>query len=479
MENRPGKRQSVPLPGSELPAGLDIHVVGSTFQGGDVNVGNNNVSIGAVHGNVRLSTTDPVRSDSVRIPLANWLSSLDFSQHQSEAFERWTAGTFDWLVDKPEFRAWKTGEIPGILLCIGKPGAGKTTFASRVIHELLQESDAEPQAVTAVCYIYCQYHSTFTILQLLELILKQIILQCPSAPIERLQKLKDKGLRPSLDQIASILQANFKQLSSIFLVIDALDECFTEEVRHRLLGILRSLVSVRILLTSRPIPTIQSALQGTLILIINPNRQDIGTHLYSRALNNPALAGHVRKIARPELETKIMEQAGGMFLLAELHITHLSEQTNFAAFLDALETLPEEATAIYARALERIRQQKPNLKQLAFRALSWIFYSRRPFKMTELQHAIAGGVAEENELADEALIISSCAGLLIMNQETKHVNFIHYTVQEYFRQVSDEFLPEAEIAREWGSTFKPPCSNERFDISVTIRPGDRDGCGTT
>jgi hypothetical protein len=118
------------------------------------------------------------------------------------------------------------------------------------------------------------------------------------------------------------------------------------------------------------------------------------------------------------------------FLLAELHITNLSHQANSNALASALDTLPPDVTKIYARTLERVNRMSEIAKQLVYYTLSWVFYSPRPLTLIELRHALAisrlGRLSEESDLDAEDVIISWCAGLIVLNRNWLGKEEVHF-----------------------------------------------------
>jgi hypothetical protein len=92
----------------------------------------------------------------------------------------------------------------------------------------------------------------------------------------------------------------------------------------------------------------------------------------------------------------------------------------------------------YEQAMVRIQGQVPEHQQLARQVLSWIACSRRRLTSSELQHAIgveidASSLDREN-ITDIGLIVSVCAGLVIIDTESDIVRLVHYTTQEYFQR---------------------------------------------
>jgi exopolysaccharide biosynthesis predicted pyruvyltransferase EpsI len=159
--------------------------------------------------------------------------------------------------------------------------------------------------------IYCRY-KTLTAQEMLEIILKQLILCCPEVDTENLRKLKDQGRRLSLDDIVTKLKALSDRIPNIFIVIDAFDECFSEQTRHHVLSLLQSLSFIKILITSRPLPSIASAMTGIPTLIISAHEQDIKIHFQFLKCNNPRLSRLLPEHPDIDVEGKIVNNADGM-----------------------------------------------------------------------------------------------------------------------------------------------------------------------
>jgi hypothetical protein len=98
--------------------------------------------------------------------------------------------------------------------------------------------------------------------------------------------------------------------------------------------------------------------------------------------------------------------------------------------------------------MDRIEGQIADQKQLAKQALSWITCARRPLTTIELQHAL-GVEAGESKLDEENLseiedIVSLCAGLVTIDEESGIIRLVHYTTQEYFKRTQNQWFPDGE-----------------------------------
>jgi hypothetical protein len=97
--------------------------------------------------------------------------------------------------------------------------------------------------------------------------------------------------------------------------------------------------------------------------------------------------------------------------------------------------------------MERIKCQVPGSQKLATQVLLWIRCAKRPLTTKELQHALAVEIdtseLEENipEIED---IVSVCAGLVTIDNESDIIRLVHYTTQEFFERTQNRWFPDAE-----------------------------------
>jgi hypothetical protein len=66
----------------------------------------------------------------------------------------------------------------------------------------------------------------------------------------------------------------------------------------------------------------------------------------------------------------------------------------------------------------------------------WITCAKRSLTTAELQHALAVEIGEpkldEDNLLEIEDMVSMCAGLVTVDEESKIIRLVHYTTQEYF-----------------------------------------------
>jgi hypothetical protein len=82
--------------------------------------------------------------------------------------------------------------------------------------------------------------------------------------------------------------------------------------------------------------------------------------------------------------------------------------------------------------MTRISGQIKDQEELAKQTLGWITCSKRPMTTTELQHALGVEVGEsrldEDNFPEVEDIVSVCAGLVTIDEESGIIRLVHYTM---------------------------------------------------
>lgn len=143
------------------------------------------------------------------------------------------------------------------------------------------------------------------------------------------------------------------------------------------------------------------------------------------------------------------------FLLAHLHMDSLKDKRTIKSVRLALERLPQGPAVdvyekVYSDAMTRIWSRSEEDVTIAQEALSWIVRARRPLKAVELQHALAFDVDDMiTELDEEDLlpvneIVSLCAGLIMLDEQSGTARPIHFTAQKFLEHKWLQWIPDAE-----------------------------------
>ncbi|KAJ5177143.1 uncharacterized protein N7482_003020 [Penicillium canariense] len=402
------------------------------------------------------------------LKMLNSITPINYSPQQSDFLGRRQHGTGQWLLDSTQFNKWKATKNQ-TMFCPGMPGAGKTIISSIVVDHLDQEFQANSTVGLAYIYYNFKRQDDQMINNLLASLLKQLAKRCVALP-DSIKELywyhKAKQTRPSADEISKCLHIVAATFSKLFIIVDALDECqassrlpfiselFNLQTRH----------SANIFATSRFIPEIIDQFKDSISLEIRATDEDVRIYLESHM-------GQLRPYVlencqlQEEIKTSISDAVDGMFLLAQIYLSFLDDKLTINDIRGSLKSFrkqdrgssedhkTEMLSHAYDQVMERIDQQRPGLKQLALKVLSWITCAKRPLSITELQYALA--IKEGKFQLDEGNLphirdmVSVCLGLITIDDESSIIRLVHYTTQEYFARTREDWVSNAhtEIAK--------------------------------
>ncbi|KAM6484132.1 hypothetical protein HDV62DRAFT_379491 [Trichoderma sp. SZMC 28011] len=404
--------------------------------------------------------------NDIDLRILEWVTPIDYGPQQSDFLRRREPGTGQWLIDSREYQAW-LGARKQTLFCPGIPGAGKTILTSIVVDHLERTYGADP--TIRIAYIYCNYRrqEEQSIEKLLGSLLKQLSQgeNCISNCLRGFyEKHMNKRTQLSLFEIQTALQSAAENYSTVFIIIDALDECQNSDgSRQKFLTELFSLQEksgCNLFMTSRVIPEIVDRFNKTSIsLEIRASTEDIERYLKGNTGQLPAFV-HQSQGLQQMIAAEISKAVDGMFLLAQIYLNSLNDKMTPKAMKNALNSFHKpisgldeaEKTGVLAHAYEqamlRINGQQSGFKELAHNVLLWIVCAERQLTTTEVQHALAVEI-DELEIDKENLpsiqdMVSVCAGLVTVDYESSIIRLVHYTTQEYFSQTRKRWFPDSD-----------------------------------
>jgi hypothetical protein len=174
--------------------------------------------------------TDP---DTKRRKIKSWLCPLESWQKQENVYADHHEGTGQWFLESEEFKNWLEG-TPKVLWCHGDPGSGKTVLASIVINHLRQKSSAIYGVGVAAIYCEWKRQELMTPRDLLASIWDQLVLDQPLG--EEIEHSYDSHAKfrtmPTHDEVYSLVRRQIRTLSSVYIIVDALDE-LDDDLNHR------------------------------------------------------------------------------------------------------------------------------------------------------------------------------------------------------------------------------------------------------
>ncbi|KAJ4167534.1 hypothetical protein NW754_011351 [Fusarium falciforme] len=387
-----------------------------------------------------------------RLALLNWLSSSDHTAQQNDISARRQAGTGLWLLQSPEFASWRStnGQT---LFCPGIPGAGKTILSSIVVEELMKQFQDDTSVCVAYIYFNYQQQENQTIDQVFGSLLRQLVAHQSNIPatVEELYKEHTRqGSKLVFEEVCDLIHRLSSLYSRVFIIVDALDECPLRNGRRNTILSefmeLQTALSANIMCTSRPIPEIEAWFSKAVSVEVRASEHDVRKYLDGQLRRLPGFVARSPDL-QEQVKSQIVQVVDGMFLLAHLHLESLMYKRTPKALRAALEGLPRGSTAYddtYKQTMKRIQKQFPDQAELAVDVLQWIVCSKSPLTVSELQHALAVEVGEEDldfdNLPDADYMVTACGGLIAVDQESGIIRLVHYTTQEYFERTRDTWF---------------------------------------
>ncbi|KAI1859367.1 hypothetical protein JX265_010370 [Neoarthrinium moseri] len=395
------------------------------------------------------------------LKVLNWLTLIDYGPQHSDYLQRRQPGTGQWLLDCETYKRWVAD--PGqTLFCPGIPGAGKTILTSIVVDNLEDRFVTDPTIIVA--YIYCKFNrkEEQKLEDLMSSLLKQLAGNSPSLPPvlkELYERHALKRTKPTLEEISTALRTVVATFARVFIIVDALDECqVADNCRtrfvHQLLR-LQTQQGISVFATTRRMPDIEKELSNSSIIEIRASEEDIGRYLKSAIACLPRFIAD-RSDLQDEITQTISRVVDGMFLLAQLYFNTLLDKDNPKNLRKALQDLTtgsRSSEAAYNSAYDdtmlRIEGQLKGQAARAKEVMMWITCAKRPLTKTELQHALAVEIGEakldEDNMTHVQDLVSVCAGLVTIDEESNVVRLVHYTAQEYFENTQGRWFPSAHL----------------------------------
>lgn len=188
-----------------------------------------------------------------------------------------------------------------------------TIFRSLIVHEVAKQSTIEDVAVVSY---FCDYQNQKD--QTTENILRNLIKQVaepkktfPQALISFYEDCKSSQQVLGIPKLERLLRDLCNETPTTFLVVDGLDELVQ---RAKIISVLQSLSKsgVRVLVTSRPFPDIQTAFKSNPNMEIRAMDVDVREYIESRFQESEDLIELTTDMLRESFKATIVDRANGM-----------------------------------------------------------------------------------------------------------------------------------------------------------------------
>lgn len=187
----------------------------------------------------------------------NWLSTNHYGSEQSEALKRWHPDTCQWFLGSQDYQNWLQGRGK-TLYCPGIPGAGKTIMSAAVIHNISSHFANHTNVGLAYVFFVFSRQREQTVEHVLASLLMQFLRRQASLSDfvrDIYERHEASGTRPVREELFDVLSRVMLRYDRAYIVLDALDECTTEnQCRTEIISDMLALqvsASANILATSR------------------------------------------------------------------------------------------------------------------------------------------------------------------------------------------------------------------------------------
>jgi len=345
--------------------------------------------------------------------------------------------SYHWILENPDFQRWREESQSRLLWVKGDPGKGKTMLLCGIINELSRAN------APVLAYFFCQ--ATDSRINNATAVLRGLMFMLVSQ-----QPFLVSHIRKKHDQVGKALfeDANAwvalseifidivqdPSLKSIYLIIDALDECVTNLPKLLDLIVHTSSASSRVkwAISSRNWPEIEGRLERAgdkvrLSLELNAESVSVAVRSYIK-----------HKVSRLAQDKKYNDQtkhavleylyanANDTFLWAALVCQNLDKMSRFNT-VTKLKAFPPGLNPLYERMIQRINNSDD--ADLCRRVLATIAVVYRPVTLQELTSLVEelDGMAGDLDSVEE--VVRLCGSVLTIRDGI--IYFVHQSAKDF------------------------------------------------
>ena len=358
-------------------------------------------------------------------------------------------GSYYWILDNADFQRWHNDQQSRLLWIKGDPGKGKTMLLCGIINEL----DKSMPKTSLLSYFFCQatdlrINNATAVLRGL---IYMLVRQQPSLISHIWKKYNHAG--KSLFEDANTWVAlveiftdilHDRNLSSTYLIIDALDECIVGMPKLLDFIVQRSSISrIKWIVSSRNWPDIEERLKNAgQNLSLELNSESVSTAV-SAFIRHKVLQLAQRKKYNDRIRDAVMSylsvNANDTFLWVALVCENLEEIPRRNT-LAKLSEFPPGLDPLYERMMQQV--SKSDDADLCKQILALVSITFRPITLIELTSLI--NISEDPEdLESLGEIISDCGSFLTIRDGT--IYFVHQSARDYlYTKAFDKIFPSGE-----------------------------------
>jgi len=388
--------------------------------------------------------------------IRKWLQPTEYMADSSEYrkhLESRVSGTGHWIENSEKYQQWLGSSSPGPLWIKAPAGMGKSVLAATIASRL---------AGTEAPVLFFFFQQIVTTNRnpntLVRDFISQTLLSSPflqnrmKAYIDEDRSLDSISTNEMWNHLVEALELRPK----VYCIVDALDEMDLDKesfiTKLMELGSHKP-ISIKVLMTSRPFPRIESYLRAPSVLHIKLERslvdKDISTYINQKLRQTKHLSENQRISFQHSLESKTQ----GSFLYAHLMIDellHRMKQPMSKISLESLDWLPQSLENMYNMLSDHsARSGVPQELQMAI--LRWATHSTRHLRLLELTAmldyvlpTISPNVSSQSSIGrggTKELVRIAC-GPLLENFQDESVSVIHHSFAEFLIDQKRKVRPD-------------------------------------
>ncbi|KAF5337879.1 hypothetical protein D9758_016142 [Tetrapyrgos nigripes] len=357
--------------GPRITAGRDVHM--NNVQGNQnqtINndyrqtVNSNNINNIQTGGNNTFVMVDMNAMDNIK----KWINAPDSSFNFNAAYDKMTKGTGEWLLNDSRLIQWK--ERGGLLWLQGKAGSGKTFLLTKAITSLKADNHD-------VLYFYFdtrdQSKAKATYKGMLASLMLDMGLQFNQAQLMNLYEKYNSGRTqmPADAMKSTLLDFLRQKSSSMFIFVDAFDECNNQE-QHPVTELIQQLLvtglKIHICVSCRYPANHIGMDAGTYEISLNPEVVEGDIEIYiQQSLQSRELFLKIRE----EVTEALLHGSHGQIRWVDCQIQYFHQLGSGRAIRKALKSLPKTLEETYEQALNAIKREH---KDDAQAILKWLLF---------------------------------------------------------------------------------------------------------
>ncbi|KAJ3539608.1 hypothetical protein NM208_g5417 [Fusarium decemcellulare] len=371
----------------------------------------------------RTSYTKVLQQDDLPVRLKKWMDPPTWAHPLESSQHHRSTKTTEWFLEHPEVSRWlsqsSTDCAMSALSVQGKPGYGKTTLCATLV-EYIQSNCLNQSSTDSAAVVYFffdrQRRDNAEALGAFRAVLAQLLhtLRKDADILDIITLVWDQNrtgqTTASGNEILSALRLLDSRLSSLFMVMDGVDECYEyKELFDCIKQISRTFLRPRVW-----------ALSQDGVITLGENLEQLVILLATRA--------------------------SGMFLWARLLIEYLqSPYLSIRQRREAIEDLNrlQGLDSLYQEILRSLEQSSWQAARYnIIRAFQFVSYAPRPLHVDELRIAImtplSRSVDKEDIIPNFEKALAQMSGALIELDSDRQARFVHVSVLEYLTDPTRE-----------------------------------------